>query len=282
MASESFSSRNLKSFLKGIVGGVGAACEEIFNFCQDDLCVDDVMLLDAYAEVFVWIGADANANEIDEARTLAAAYVAACVTRDGRDPECPVNEIQSGREPPAFTSNFIGWDHSVKNGVGFVDPYEAKLAAAKEKESEGATASFASPALKKVTPGTKAGPGSSSDKTFQMPKLRSTPAKAPESNSNGGNASPVPTSAPSAPSATPGVPSKASGVATGVDKPAGTVTFSKAELAAMDGSSGIDMERKESYLSAGEFVEVFGMERNVFDAMPLWKRQAAKKKAGLF
>ena len=179
----------------------------------------------------------------------------------------------------------------MKNGGGFVDPYEAKLAAAKEKENEGATASFASPALKKVTPGTKAGPGSSSDKTFQMPKLRSTPgSKAPESNDAnggspiGGNASPVPTSAPSgpsAPSATPGVPSKASGVAT-VDKPAGTVTFSKAELAAMDGSSGIDMERKESYLGAGEFVEVFGMERSVFDAMPLWKRQAAKKKAGLF
>jgi hypothetical protein len=240
------------------------------------------MLLDAYTEVFVWIGADANANEIDEARQLAAAYVAACVTRDGRDPECPVNEIQSGREPPAFTSNFIGWDHSVKNGVGFVDPYEAKLAAAKEKENAGATASFASPALKKVTPGTKAEPGSSSDKTFEMPKLRSTPAKAPESNAYGDNASPVPTSGPSAPSATPGVPSKASGVAAGVDKPAGTVTFSKAELASMDGSSGIDMERKESYLGAGEFVEVFGMERNVFDAMPLWKRQAAKKKAGLF
>jgi len=244
------------------------------------------MLLDAYAEVFVWIGADANANEIHEARQLAAAYVAACVTRDGRDPECPVNEIQSGREPPAFTSNFIGWDHSVKNGVGFVDPYEAKLAAAKKKEPK--EPSFASPALKKVTPGAKAMmPGSSSDKTFEMPKLRSTPgSKAPESNANGGsaievNASPVPTSAPSAPSATPGVPSKASGVAT-VDKPAGTVSFSKAELAAMDGSSGIDMERKESYLSAGEFVEVFGMERGVFDAMPLWKRQAAKKKAGLF
>ena len=170
----------------------------------------------------------------------------------------------------------------MKNGGGFVDPYEAKLAAAKEKEPK--EPSFASPALKKVTPGAKAEPGSSSDKTFEMPKLRSTPgSKAPESNANGGspiggNASPVPTSAPSA---TPGVPSKASGVAT-VDKPAGTVTFSKAELAAMDATSGIDMERKESYLSAGEFVEVFGMERSVFDAMPLWKRQAAKKKAGLF
>ena len=179
----------------------------------------------------------------------------------------------------------------MKNGVGFVDPYEAKLAAAKEKEPK--EPSFASPALKKVTPGTKAVPGSSSserdvrDGTFEMPKLRSTPAKAPESNANGGsaiggNASPVSTSAPSAPSATPGVPSKASGVATGVDKPAGTATFSAAELAALDGSSGIDMERKESYLSPGEFVEVFGMERNLFDAMPLWKRQAAKKKAGLF
>ena len=66
------------------------------------------MLLDAYTEVFVWIGADANANEIDEARALAAAYVAACVTRDGRDPECPVNEIQSGREPVSLFSFSYG------------------------------------------------------------------------------------------------------------------------------------------------------------------------------
>ena len=67
-----------------------------------------------------------------------------------------------------------------------------------------------------------------------------------------------------------------------MDKPAGSATFSRAELAAMDSSVGIDMGRKESYLSDGEFAEVFGMERGAFDAMPLWKRQAAKKKAGLF
>jgi hypothetical protein len=34
------------------------------------------------------------------------------------------------------------------------------------------------------------------------------------------------------------------------------------------------MERKESYLSAGEFVEVFGMERTVF------RRDAAVEEAG--
>ena len=78
----------------------------------------------------------------------------------------------------------------MKNGVGFVDPYEAKLAAAKEKEPK--EPSFASPALKKVTPSSKAEPGSSTserdvrDGTFEMPKLRTTPAKAPESNANGG------------------------------------------------------------------------------------------------
>ena len=85
----------------------------------------------------------------------------------------------------------------------------------------------------------------------------------------------------SAPSATPGVASEASGVAP-VDKPAGSATFSRAELAAMGLDVG-DRHGAEGELPAdGEFVEVFGMERGAFESMPLWKRQAAKKKAGLF
>ena len=269
------------------VGGSGVACEEIFNFCQDDLCDDDVMLLDVTNEVFLWCGVGANENERREARTLAAAYVAACAERDGRDPECPVNEIQSGNEPPAFTCHFIGWDGSRNGrgaGGGFVDPYEAKLAAARADADENAAPpAFASPALKKVTrandeeAGEKGETGDASG-TFEMPKLRATPAK-PAAVSAGGEGSRDGSS--SAPSATPGVASEASGVAP-VDKPAGSATFSRAELAAMDSSSGIDMERKESYLADGEFVEVFGMERGAFESMPLWKRQAAKKKAGLF
>jgi hypothetical protein len=39
---------------------------------------------------------------------------------------------------------------------------------------------------------------------------------------------------------------------------------------------------KESYLSDAEFAGAFGMGKAEFAAMPLWRRQAAKKKVGLF
>lgn len=30
--------------------------EEIYNFCQDDLLTEDILILDTHAEVCVWIG----------------------------------------------------------------------------------------------------------------------------------------------------------------------------------------------------------------------------------
>lgn len=38
------------------------------NFDQSDLCVDDIMLLDTVASVFVWVGPQANAIERTEVR----------------------------------------------------------------------------------------------------------------------------------------------------------------------------------------------------------------------
>ena len=48
-------------------GGLGVAVEEIFNFCQDDLVDEDVMLLDVVNEVYLWVGTQANDNEKREA-----------------------------------------------------------------------------------------------------------------------------------------------------------------------------------------------------------------------
>ncbi len=45
---------------------------------------------------------------------------------------------------------------------------------------------------------------------------------------------------------------------------------------------GIDATRKEDYLEDSVFASVFGMARDAFKALPAWRQQAAKKKAGLF
>ena len=50
----------------------------------------------------------------------------------------------------------------------------------------------------------------------------------------------------------------------------------------MDATSGLEMTQKESYLSEDEFKEIFGVVREEFGKLALWKKQAAKKKVGLF
>ena len=58
--------------------------------------------------------------------------------------------------------------------------------------------------------------------------------------------------------------------------------FAYDALVKMDGTAGIDMARKESYLSEREFETVFGLTRDAFEKLAEWKRKDAKKKVGLF
>lgn len=37
--------------------------EEIYNFSQDDLLTEDVLILDTHAEVFVWVGQSVDSKE---------------------------------------------------------------------------------------------------------------------------------------------------------------------------------------------------------------------------
>jgi len=84
--------------------------KEIIDFAQEDLADDDVMLLDAYNEVFLWIGSTANKLEREESMAIAESYIAAAT--DGRDQACPIQKVEAGSEPPMFTAHFIGWLHS--------------------------------------------------------------------------------------------------------------------------------------------------------------------------
>jgi hypothetical protein len=45
------------------------------NFTQTDLIPEDVMMLDAYNNIFLWIGTNSNKTERDKAVTMAMEYL---------------------------------------------------------------------------------------------------------------------------------------------------------------------------------------------------------------
>lgn len=64
-------------------------------------------------------------------------------------------------------------------------------------------------------------------------------------------------------------------------EPPGMLVFSLAELRAGT-PAGVEGTRKEEYLSSAEFELEFGMAVGEFRKLPKWKKEAAKKRAGLF
>ncbi|KAJ8260187.1 hypothetical protein GJAV_G00178080 [Gymnothorax javanicus] len=83
---------------------------EVTQFTQDDLSEDDVMLLDTWDQIFLWIGKEAREEERKEAVTTSQEYLS---THPGaRDPDTPIIIIKQGFEPPTFTGWFTAWDSS--------------------------------------------------------------------------------------------------------------------------------------------------------------------------
>eukprot|EP00118_Oscarella_pearsei_P028746 m.2821 g.2821 ORF g.2821 m.2821 type:complete len:815 (+) comp8926_c0_seq1:165-2609(+) len=104
--------------------------EELPDFVQDDLEEDDVMILDTYDEVFVWIGKGANSEERKKALDTAKDYVK--TDPSGRDLDSTVlYQIKQGFEPPTFTCWFHAWDPKRS------PPSEDDARAALEKENAG-------------------------------------------------------------------------------------------------------------------------------------------------
>jgi len=93
--------------------------EEVFNFTQDDLVNDDIMILDVFSEVYVWIGHDSTKEERDSGLQTALDYIKNAP--DGRSKDTPVYRVLAGSEPPSFTCHFFGWDDKKAND--FEDPY---------------------------------------------------------------------------------------------------------------------------------------------------------------
>uniref|UniRef100_A0A668SZU1 Gelsolin n=1 Tax=Oreochromis aureus TaxID=47969 RepID=A0A668SZU1_OREAU len=76
---------------------------------QDDLAPDDVMILDTWDQVFVWIGNEAQEEEKTQAVTSAECYIESDPAN--RDPRTPIVTVKQGFEPPTFTGWFLGWEY---------------------------------------------------------------------------------------------------------------------------------------------------------------------------
>ncbi|KAJ8418554.1 hypothetical protein AAFF_G00000530 [Aldrovandia affinis] len=83
------------------------AVEVLGEFTQSDLTTGDIMLLDTWDQIFIWVGKDANEVEKTGSDQIAKDYV-------DSDPssrsDIPIATIKQGFEPPTFTGWFQAWD----------------------------------------------------------------------------------------------------------------------------------------------------------------------------
>lgn len=195
--------------------------EEVFYFEQEDLCDDDVMLLDCYTTLFLWVGSHAHPDEKSKSQAFAEQYNAQA--NDGRDPNTPIVRVNAGSEPAMFTTQFVVWDPEFTKKNKYLDPYEAKMAAIAKEKAEREKELFGDSApVQKEAPKPVAQASSSGNYSYEDLKNNNFP----------------------------------------------------------DGA--VDFTMKESYLTDAEFQTVFGQDKATFNGLAKWKRDAAKKKVGLF
>lgn len=88
--------------------------EEIVEYNQQDLEEDDVMILDNYDEIFIWIGRGANDFEKREALKTSYSYLNSDPT--GRnESNTMIIVVKQCFEPPQFTGHFHPWDTDLWN-----------------------------------------------------------------------------------------------------------------------------------------------------------------------
>lgn len=86
--------------------------DQINDFTQADLVEDDIMILDAVSEVFLWVGKDSSEQE----KKLAYETVQKYLKKKQRE-STVVFIIKQGEEPEAFTSLFPSWSEDAWNEV---------------------------------------------------------------------------------------------------------------------------------------------------------------------
>ncbi|XP_074140649.1 villin-like protein isoform X2 [Sminthopsis crassicaudata] len=257
---------------------------EIMFFSQDDLDEDDIMLLDTWEEVFLWIGKDSSAYEKKDSVAVAREYLKSHPA--GRDPATPVIVVKQGHEPLTFTGWFSAWDpYKWNNGRSYEELKSSlgDLAAISEmtvelsninllqwlSEERPGTPGEAAPLTPSEgpagTPATAPKPPSS-----DLSSSSSSPSSSYYSSNSNCNSSDAPPAPNCPPPAAPGPPAAPIPREQLINK------------AVEDLPEGVDPSRKEFYLSDSDFQDLFGKSKDEFYRMAKWKQQSEKKQHGLF
>uniref|UniRef100_A0A3Q1HWR2 Villin-like n=1 Tax=Acanthochromis polyacanthus TaxID=80966 RepID=A0A3Q1HWR2_9TELE len=223
---------------------------EVDDFDQSDLDEEDVMLLDTWEEIFLWVGKFANQTETKESWNSAQEYLR--FHPAGRDPDTPIIFIKQGYEPLTFTGWFNAWDPHKWSGLNIttVDKGPSRVSEGSYRAPGGPVSS---PPLYRVH-----GIGQSSKTS--TPSSPSTPRT------------------PTSPRESPSAPwlSHSSGSGTYVN-PKLLINQDPSDL-----PDGVDPTQKEDYLSDADFERLLGTTRLDFHRLPKWRQNDLKKKAGLF
>ncbi|XVF75782.1 hypothetical protein PTKIN_Ptkin13bG0214500 [Pterospermum kingtungense] len=83
--------------------------EEVYNFSQDDLLTEDILIFDTHAEVFVWVGQSVDAKEKQNVFEIGEKYINMAASLEGLSPNVPLYKVTEGNEPCFFTT-FFSWD----------------------------------------------------------------------------------------------------------------------------------------------------------------------------
>ncbi|KAL1195728.1 Villin-1 [Cardamine amara subsp. amara] len=273
--------------------------KEIYNFVQDDLTTEDVLLLDCQSEVYVWIGLNSKIKSKQQALTLGLKFLEMDILEEGLTAKTPVYVVTEGHEPPFFI-RFFEWDPEKANMHG--NSFERKLASLKGK--------------KPSTKGSSGSPWKSKENASRDLRSRSVSSNGSErgvspcsieklsclstaeSIRSSSNSSPVIKKLFSESLSVDGsnglVRQESSsnsdiskenplgGMNPGLSVESLTYSYKQLRVDSQEPVSDIDATRREAYLTDEEFEERFGMEKSQFYALSKWKQNKLKMSLFLF
>ncbi|XP_076725204.1 villin-like protein isoform X1 [Callospermophilus lateralis] len=230
---------------------------EVVFFRQGDLDKYDIMLLDTWQEIFLWLGA--AASEQKDAVAWGQEYLRTHPA--GRSLATPMVLVKQGHEPPTFTGWFSTWDpymwsnnqsceEVVKSGVSHLGT---------ESAISGIPAEINNFQLSQWPGESRAGPPDlpAIKDTQDISEMELGPRVGGRSASNS---------------------SSSVSLVDSESLPPERLRYRAVE----DLPQGVDPTRKEFYLSDADFQDIFGKSKKEFYGMAKWKQQQEKKKLGFF